>query len=295
MIGEKKSRKVYRVTQKVFLYNPTEKKFLLFRVSDTEGDFFEKYGPWDVAGGHIDEGDDIDASVRREISEEVGDAIQYRIDSVLGRIEAQFGLKDRLMIGILAVYQGGEVKLSHEHTESRWFTQEEIEKNAEIKPWIRDFVKIALERLQEHEYLNDLQRLQADFENYKKRQATREKEIAGYLIEKLVMDLVPVMDNFRMATEHVPEAERASPWVTGIQYIEKQLEKVLTENGVSTIEVQVGDTFDPTVHEALEQAAPSEEHQEEAAAHDSPIITKVLQNGFKIGERIIRPAKVTVK
>lgn len=145
------------------------------------------------------------------------------------------------------------------------------------------------------EYLNDLKRLQADFENYKKRQATREKEIAGYLIEKLVMDLVPVMDNFRMATEHVPEAERASPWVTGIQYIEKQLEKVLTENGVSTIEVQVGDTFDPTVHEALEQAAPSEEHQEEAATHDSPIITKVLQNGFKIGERIIRPAKVTVK
>ncbi len=145
------------------------------------------------------------------------------------------------------------------------------------------------------EYLNDLKRLQADFENYKKRQATREKEIAGYLIEKLVMDLVPVMDNFRMATEHVPEAERSSPWVTGIQYIEKQLEKVLTENGVSTIEVQAGDTFDPTIHEALEQAAPSEENQEEVVTNDTPIITKVLQNGFKIGERIIRPAKVTVK
>ena len=85
------------------------------------------------------------------------------------------------------------------------------------------------------EYLNDLQRLQADFENFKKRQATREKEIAGYLIEKLVMDIVPVMDNFRMATEHVPEAERASPWVTGIQYIEKQLEKVLMEKLVMSL------------------------------------------------------------
>ncbi len=142
------------------------------------------------------------------------------------------------------------------------------------------------------EYLNDLKRLQADFENYKKRQVTREKEIAGYLIEKLVMDIVPVMDNFRMATEHVPEAERTSPWVTGIQYIEKQLEKVLAENGVSTIEVKVGDTFDPTIHEALEQ---TEQSEEDAEGNNEQTVTKVLQNGFKIGERIIRPAKVTVK
>ncbi|MBP6889478.1 MAG: nucleotide exchange factor GrpE [Candidatus Moranbacteria bacterium] len=147
------------------------------------------------------------------------------------------------------------------------------------------------------EYLNDLQRLQADFENFKKRQATREKEIAGYLIEKLVMDIVPVMDNFRMATEHVPEAERASPWVTGIQYIEKQLEKVLMENGVTTLEVKVGDVFDPTVHEALEQTTVDDGANEETKDRggDSQIITKVLQNGFKIGERIIRPAKVAVK
>ncbi len=147
------------------------------------------------------------------------------------------------------------------------------------------------------EYLNDLKRLQADFENYKKRQVTREKEIAGYLIEKLVMDLVPVMDNFRMATEHVPEAERTSPWVTGIQYIEKQLEKVLTENGVTTIEVKVGDTFDPTIHEALEQAASdgASEKTEEGERSDTQTVTRVLQNGFRIGERVIRPAKVTVK
>lgn len=146
------------------------------------------------------------------------------------------------------------------------------------------------------EYLNDLKRLQADFENYKKRQATREKEIAGYLIEKLVMDIVPVMDNFRMATEHVPEAERTSPWVTGIQYIEKQLEKVLTENGVTTIEVKIGDAFDPTIHEALEQAVSGEasEKTEEEKGSDTQTIARVLQNGFKIGERVIRPAKVIV-
>ncbi len=144
------------------------------------------------------------------------------------------------------------------------------------------------------EYLNDLKRLQADFENYKKRQATREKEIAGYLIEKLVMDIVPVMDNFRMATEHVPETERTSPWVTGIQYIEKQLEKVLTENGVTTIEVKIGDAFDPTIHEALEQAVSGEASEKTGEENDIQTVTKVLQNGFRIGERVIRPAKVIV-
>mgnify|MGYP000896994029 FL=1 len=144
------------------------------------------------------------------------------------------------------------------------------------------------------EYLNDLKRLQADFENYKKRQATREKEIGGYLIEKLVMDIVPVMDNFRMATEHVPETERTSPWVTGIQYIEKQLEKVLTENGVTTIEVKIGDAFDPTIHEALEQAVSGEASEKTGEENDIQTVTKVLQNGFRIGERVIRPAKVIV-
>jgi molecular chaperone GrpE len=294
MIKEKKMRKLYRVTQKVFLYDPSEKKFLLLRIADTETDFFEKYGPWDTAGGHVDEGDDIDASIEREISEEVGEAVRYRIDSVLGRVDVQFGSKDRLMVAILALYQGGSIKLSDEHTEFRWLTHEEIESDSEVKPWIRSFVKIASERLKEREYLNDLKRLQADFENYKKRQATREKEIGGYLIEKLVMDIVPVMDNFRMATEHVPETERTSPWVTGIQYIEKQLEKVLTENGVTTIEVKIGDAFDPTIHEALEQAVSDEASEKTGEENDIQTVTKVLQNGFRIGERVIRPAKVIV-
>jgi molecular chaperone GrpE len=160
------------------------------------------------------------------------------------------------------------------------------------------------------EYLDDLKRCQADFENYKKRQASQQKEIGAYLIEKLVMDIVPVMDNFRMATEHIPETERSSPWVTGIQYIEKQLEKVLSENGVITIEVKIGDIFDPKIHEALEMqnenipASPAgrkmkndEEKIEEKIdeLQQGHIVAKVIQNGFKIGERVIRPAKVIIK
>lgn len=143
------------------------------------------------------------------------------------------------------------------------------------------------------EYLNDLKRLQADFDNYKKRQVESEKELRGYLIEKLVLDIIPVLDNFQAATSHVPEGEHDSPWVVGISYIEKQLETVLTENGMSLIEPKPGETFDPTKHEAIEKEAESSEPVEEGQ-EIKDIITKVHQKGYQLGERVIRAAKVAI-
>lgn len=137
------------------------------------------------------------------------------------------------------------------------------------------------------EYLSDLKRVQADFENYKKRQQESQKELGGYLIEKLVLDIIPVLDNFRAATMHVPAEQKESPWVIGIQYIEKQLEDVVKQNGVEVIEAKEGDEFDPSIHEAV-----SHESEEES---EKQVIAKVLQNGFRLGGKVIRPAKVSVK
>ena len=144
------------------------------------------------------------------------------------------------------------------------------------------------------EYLTDLKRLQADFENYKKRQAESQKELGGYLIEKLILDIVPVLDNFRSATMHVPPEQKDSPWVTGIQYIEKQLEDVVKSNGVEVIEVKEGDAFDPTIHEALESQQKTEDDVEEGDEEKSHVVVKVLQKGFRLAGKVIRPAKVTV-
>ncbi len=138
------------------------------------------------------------------------------------------------------------------------------------------------------EYLNDLKRTQADFENYKKRQAESQKELGGYLIEKLVLDIVPVLDNFRAATSHVPPEQKDSPWVTGIQYIEKQLETVLTENGVTTLDATPGELFDPSLHEAVGTEGTEEENSEQHK------IAKVLQKGYKVGTKVVRPARVSV-
>lgn len=145
------------------------------------------------------------------------------------------------------------------------------------------------------EYLADLQRAQADFENYKKRQKESQKELGGYLIEKLVLDIIPVLDNFRSATMHVPPEQKESPWVVGIQYIEKQLEDVVTSNGVEVIEVKEGDAFDPSIHEAVESQQRAENEEQGPGENQPHLIVKVLQKGFRLGGKVIRPAKVTVK
>jgi molecular chaperone GrpE len=151
------------------------------------------------------------------------------------------------------------------------------------------------------EYLDGWKRCQAEFENYKKREQEKQKELGGYLIEKLLYDIIPVLDNFRMATGHVPEDAKDSPWVTGIQYIEKQLEDALKSHGVEVMEVKEGDAFDPSVHEAIEtthdksQIENGEEETENDKKLKPEVVSKVLQNGYKIGGRVVRPAKVTVK
>jgi len=172
--------------------------------------------------------------------------------------------------------------------------QQDIEEPGDEKIIAEEPTTITEEMLEEsdwqsksEEYLDDLKRCQADFENYKKRQQESQKELSGYLIEKLVLDIIPVLDNFRAATMHVPPEQKDSPWVVGIQYIEKQLETVLIENGMQTIEANEGDTFDPNIHEAV-----SDESEGESEKHT---IAKVIQKGYRLGDKVIRAARVAVK
>lgn len=138
------------------------------------------------------------------------------------------------------------------------------------------------------EYLADLQRLQADFENYKKRSQAEAKEFSSHLAKSIVTDLIPVLDNLHAAAEHVPDDLVESPWVKGITYIEKQFEDALKNYGVEPIEIKVGDKFNPMEQEIVSAEEGSEENTEHA-------VTKVFQKGYKIGERVIKPAKVSVK
>ncbi|NTU66595.1 MAG: nucleotide exchange factor GrpE [Candidatus Moranbacteria bacterium] len=144
------------------------------------------------------------------------------------------------------------------------------------------------------EYLNGWKRCQADFENYKKRQEEGKKEMGQYLKESILLELLPVVDNFHASTDHIPDGEKESPWVVGIMHIQRQLETVLTDNGVSEIPVAVGDEFDPHIHEAVDQSKKDADEDEEEPENEKESIKKIVRKGYRMGDRIIRPARVVV-
>lgn len=142
------------------------------------------------------------------------------------------------------------------------------------------------------EYLDGWKRTQAEFENYKKMQSESQKDLVKYSTQNVILQIIPVLDNFHMATDHIPEDQKSGGWVVGIMHIQKQLEQVLADNGVSQIEVKIGDTFDPALHEAIEDKQCS--HCKGEKKYENKI-KKIAMQGYKIGDRVIRPARVVVE
>jgi len=134
------------------------------------------------------------------------------------------------------------------------------------------------------EYLNDLRRLAADFDNYRKR-VSRESEVqASRATESLVGELLPVLDNLERAldaSEHHEEAKVAE----GVQFVKQQLAGLLARRGLEEIPCEPGDEFDPHVHEALSHQ-PSDQPEGAIAA--------VWQRGYRLRDRVVRAARVVV-
>jgi molecular chaperone GrpE len=176
-------------------------------------------------------------------------------------------------------------------------TEEEVKKTEvtpkeEPKKEARKFFKKAAKHEnREEEYLFGWKRCMADFENYKKRQQENQKSLGEYLKIDSMLRILPVIDNFHSATEHIPAEQKEVPWVVGIMYIQKQLEDILKENGVTEITVKVGDEFDPTFHEAIADNEVKEDGEKDL---DNKI-KKVVVKGYKLGEKVIRAARVIVE
>jgi|GEM_PF-694380 len=172
---------------------------------------------------------------------------------------------------------------------------------------IHEFLK-RKEKNKEAEYLEGWKRCQADFENYKKRQSENLAEMIKYSNQGMILEILPVLDNFHASTDHIPEDQKGNAWVVGIMHIQKQLEKVLADNGVEEIPVKVGDTFNPEIHEAVHVSSQStvpssqssdlssrEKEDREPLTNNHELITKVILKGYKLGDKIIRAARVIVE
>jgi molecular chaperone GrpE len=141
-----------------------------------------------------------------------------------------------------------------------------------------------LEALQHErdELLDTLQRVQAEFDNYRKRAARDQQSLVARAHERLVKDLLPVLDDLERALE-AAEAHEEAKLEEGVALVARSLAAVLRKEGLE--EVPTGGKFDPHVHEAL-LSQPSE------AAEGSVI--EVLQKGYRLGDRVIRPARVVI-
>jgi molecular chaperone GrpE len=139
---------------------------------------------------------------------------------------------------------------------------------------------------QADEYLDDLRRERAAFQNYKKRQENERAELRHIAQSGLLMQILPVLDDFARALEAVPADQAGQPWVEGIALIQRKLHTTLEAAGVDEIQVQAGQAFDPFIHEAVTY----EEHDD----HQEGEIVGVVQKGYKLGQRVLRPAMVRV-
>ena len=126
-------------------------------------------------------------------------------------------------------------------------------------------------------------RLMAEFQNFKKRAAKEKTDIHAYANEKLMNELLPVLDNFERALE--TKTEEVESYAKGMELIFSQMKTALENHGLKEIEA-LGETFDPNKHNAV--------MTEESEEYESGKVCKVLQKGYELNGRVIRPAMVAV-
>ena len=132
------------------------------------------------------------------------------------------------------------------------------------------------------EYLALAQRVQADFENYRKRAVRDQERLVAHAHERLVRELLPTLDDLERALGAAEQHEEAKV-IEGVKLVEQSLRSALAKEGL--VEISTDGPFDPHVHEAL-LTQPSD-----AGAGS---VLEVVQRGYRLGDRVVRPARVIV-
>lgn len=141
---------------------------------------------------------------------------------------------------------------------------------------------LAEEKTKAEVYLANWQRSQADFVNYKRRSEQEKGETSKFANAALMFNLLPILDDLERAFTSIPPHLTQLTWVDGIRLIERKLQASLEVRGLSPIKV-LGEPFDPKFHEAAMHSKGKE-----------GIVIEELQKGYKLHDRVIRPAMVVV-
>lgn len=135
------------------------------------------------------------------------------------------------------------------------------------------------------EYLSGWQRARADLDNFRRRVHQEQQQQTEQVKRRLIYDLMPLVDNFRAVAIHLPADLKDHVWAQGVLHVTRQLEQLLQHYDVEPID-QSGQPFNPVLHEAVATV------EDETAS--SGLVVEVMQAGYRIGDQVIRPAKVKV-
>lgn len=136
------------------------------------------------------------------------------------------------------------------------------------------------------EYLDTLKRMQAEMENYRKRMVKEQEQIIQYASQTVILELLPVIDNLERAIGIDRVENEGTKLLEGVELIYSQLQGILEREGVEVIDPTTGKLFDPQRHEAVMQV--------ESDDHEENTIVEVMQKGYALKGRLLRPAAVTV-
>jgi molecular chaperone GrpE len=162
-------------------------------------------------------------------------------------------------------------------------TRTEVEESEPEAPTPSPAEQLDAVTAERDEYLALAQRVQADFENYRKRAAREQERLVAHAHERLVRELLPILDDLERALVAAERHEEAK-LVEGVKLVEQSLRRTLAKEGVA--EIEAGGAFDPHVHEAL-LTKPGD-------GAESGTVLEIVQRGYKVGDRVVRPAKVIV-
>jgi molecular chaperone GrpE len=136
------------------------------------------------------------------------------------------------------------------------------------------------------ELINDLQRLRADFENYRKRIDQEKQSLMVQSQAATIMRLLPVVDTIERAIAHTPEHLAEDKWVQGIVGLGKNLDKSLAELGLTRIIATPGTPFNPELHEAV--------MMDDEATGEHEVVAEELRAGYTLNGAVVRPSMVKV-
>ena len=166
-------------------------------------------------------------------------------------------------------------------------SQDETSDDVAAKVLAADLLAAELQQAQDKakEYFEGWQRERADFANYKRRVERDQQMMAQSMKGDIIKKYLTVLDDLERALKARPTEGPVASWANGIELIQRKLQSILESEGVKRIQAE-GELFDPTRHEAITY--------EDSPDHESGQIIEVVQQGYTLGDRVLRPALVRV-